>query len=217
MSSPLRSAWTPIALSADVPALTVMPARLGGETVALWRSAAGQVTVSADRCPHRGMRLSHGFVRGEALSCIYHGWSYATSGQCLKIPAHPGLTPPDAIRVETYAVTERDGMIWAANVRPSSQAPDLSDLCPLRSLSVVSTVEALKAAAESTMDERGLLPLGDAGKGVFLLLSAEGNGEILIHVLVPPETKPADRIAASRTVEALRRRAEALCLEGEAA
>ncbi|MGO7418409.1 Rieske 2Fe-2S domain-containing protein, partial [Rhizobium ruizarguesonis] len=49
-----------------------MPARTAAGSIALWSSASGRISASADRCPHRGMSLSHGFVRGETLSCIYH-------------------------------------------------------------------------------------------------------------------------------------------------
>ncbi len=101
----------PVALSADLPPASVLPARLASASLAVWRAQGGAVLAVADRCPHRGMRLSHGFVRGEALSCIYHGWRYGKSGRCLAIPAHPGLEPPEAIRVAIYRTEERDGII----------------------------------------------------------------------------------------------------------
>ncbi|MGO7733734.1 Rieske 2Fe-2S domain-containing protein, partial [Rhizobium johnstonii] len=73
--------WTPVALSRDFPFGTVMPAWTSAGSIALWRSASVRISASADRCPHRGMRLSHGFVRGEALSCIYHGWIYGQASK----------------------------------------------------------------------------------------------------------------------------------------
>lgn len=76
MSPEVTRPWTPIALSADLLPGTVIPARIGLRDLALWRSQSGRLAVWEDRCPHRGMRLSHGFVRGEALSCFCHGWSY---------------------------------------------------------------------------------------------------------------------------------------------
>src|SRR5690242_2290111 len=126
--------WRPVALSQDLPAGTVMPARIAAGSIALWRSQSDHVAASADRCPHRGMRLSHGFVRGEALSCIYHGWSYSQAGSCLRIPAHPGLAPPDTIRVATHEVEEAGSVIWVAVGTPASKPPRLDGLIPLRSL-----------------------------------------------------------------------------------
>lgn len=210
MSSDTTGCWTPIALSNDLPPLAVMPARLGTETVALWRSASGRVTASADRCPHRGMRLSHGFVRGEALSCIYHGWSYAQEGHCLKIPAHPGVTPPETIRVATYAITEQDGIIWGAAMAPTAEPPQLQNLFPLRSITTSAPMAAIEAAAGAKADAKGLLPIGGDENGLCLLLSDQGNGETLIHVLIAAKVSSAERIAASRAAEALRRHAEAL-------
>ena len=46
--------WIPVALSADVPAATVVPAWVPGLELALWRSASGQLAASNNRCPHRG-------------------------------------------------------------------------------------------------------------------------------------------------------------------
>ena len=215
MSCDTTGCWTPVALSSDLPPLAVMPARLGTETVVLWRSASGRVSASADRCPHRGMRLSHGFVRGESLSCIYHGWSYGQEGNCLKIPAHPGLVPPDSIRVATFTVTEQDGVIWAATVKPPADPPRLQGLVPLRSISVAADLEAIQTATGAKIDADGVLSTQDGS--LCLLLSDQGNGETLMHVLVADDTGPASRIGASRTAETLRRQAEALASQGVAA
>ena len=150
------------------------------------------------------MSLSHGFVRGEALSCIYHGWSYAQTGQCLRIPAHPGLAPPEAIRVRTYPVAEADGVIWVAEGEPDAVPPALAGLVPLRSLTAFAGIAAIEAAAGAKARAGGLLQQGDAS----LLMSSVREGETLIHVLVPAGAGPAARIAAARAAEGLRRKAE---------
>ncbi|QCL97871.1 Rieske 2Fe-2S domain-containing protein [Agrobacterium tumefaciens] len=212
MSSSTIGLWTPVALSSDLPPLAVMPARLGTETIALWRSASGRISASADRCPHRGMRLSHGFVRGESLSCIYHGWSYGQEGNCLKIPAHPGLVPPDSIRVATFTVAEQEGFVWAAISKPPADPPRLHGLMPLRSISVAASLEAIQIATGARIDTDGILSTGDGS--LSLLLSDQGNGETLMHVLVADGADAALRIGASRAAEALRRQAEARASEG---
>ncbi|MGO7616694.1 Rieske (2Fe-2S) protein, partial [Rhizobium ruizarguesonis] len=51
-----------------------------------------------------------------------HGWSYGQAGNCLRIPAHPGLTPPETIRVATHDVEETDNVIWVAVGTPASIA-----------------------------------------------------------------------------------------------
>ena len=59
--------WVPIALSRDVPMGTTRAVILDGQELVVWRGEGRTVQVWEDRCPHRGMRLSFGFVRGDAL------------------------------------------------------------------------------------------------------------------------------------------------------
>jgi nitrite reductase/ring-hydroxylating ferredoxin subunit len=80
----------------------------------VWRDSKGELHANQNRCPHRGMRLSFGFVRDDRLNCLYHGWSYDSGGQCRHIPAHPTLTPPRTVCLQTFAVRERYGTIWLA-------------------------------------------------------------------------------------------------------
>lgn len=208
MLSDLRDSWIPVALSQDLPAATVMPALTPAGPVALWRSRSGQVAVSADRCPHRGMRLSHGFVRGEALSCIYHGWSYSQAGTCVRIPAHPGLTPPETIRVATQVVEEAGGIIWVATGEMAAGPPEFGGLAPLRSLTAGAGLAAIEAETGATAGPEGLVWQAGNAPAMRLLLVPHGDGETLIHVLVPEGCTAPERILASRAVESLRRAAE---------
>jgi nitrite reductase/ring-hydroxylating ferredoxin subunit len=208
--------WRPVALSQDLPTGTVMPARISAGSVALWRSQSGRVAASADRCPHRGMRLSHGFVRGEALSCIYHGWGYSQAGNCLRIPAHPGLTPPDTIRVATYEVAEAGGIVWIAEGEPAGRPPVIDGFVPLRSMTARVGIEALEAAAGAKAAQDGILCRPAAAPALRLLPVAQDGGEMLIHALVPDGCSAAERIAAARAAESLRRAAEQIEAEGVA-
>ncbi|MBB3318008.1 MULTISPECIES: Rieske 2Fe-2S domain-containing protein [unclassified Rhizobium] len=210
MPAEMTGFWAPVALSGDLPPATVIPARTTAGSIALWRSQSGRVAASADRCPHRGMRLSHGFVRGEALSCIYHGWSYSQAGNCLRIPAHPGLSPPETIRVATQKVEEADGLLWVAVGDPAHQPPALAGLVPLRSLTVEADIGAIERAAGATLDARGVLETVENSQAVRLLLVELQPHRTLVHVLVDDGATPAERIMASRAAESLRRRAESL-------
>jgi hypothetical protein len=160
------------------------------------------------------MSLSHGFVRGEALSCIYHGWSYGQAGNCLRIPAHPGLAPPDAIRVKTYSTAEADGVIWVAVGEPAAQPPALAGFVPLRSITAFAGIAAIEASAGAKASAEGLLDLPGTDSSARLLLSSREDGETLIHVLIAAGASPAARIVAARAVESLRRKAENLQRKG---
>ncbi len=158
------------------------------------------------------MRLSHGFVRGEALSCIYHGWRYGNDGQCLAIPAHPDLEPPKTIRVETYPVVEQDGVIWIGRRGATGSPPRLEGKSPVRTISIQATIEAIEAAAGVKANAEGLLHM----TALNALIGHCENGETVVHVLVEADADGASRIAASRAAEALRRNAETGLMKGAA-
>lgn len=185
--------WTPVCLSDELPGQVVIPVTVAGEDLAVWRSESGVPGVFADRCPHRGMRLSHGFVRGEMLSCIYHGWRYDSVGRCRKIPAHPELVPPEAIRVPTWAVAEAGGVVWTAPAdEDAGPPPALPDgLTALRSLHVAAPLPALDG-----------LPHG------LVVLTRDDPRGTMLHALLPAGCTPAQRLEASRALEGLRARAE---------
>ncbi len=119
--------WHPVGLSAAIEPGTANGTRLLGSEIVVWRDTDGLVHVWEDRCPHRGMRLSLGFVRGDQIACLYHGWRYDAGGRCRFIPAHPQLAPPETIRVPALHAAERLGMIWArsgdAGEEPSPDRP----------------------------------------------------------------------------------------------
>ena len=100
-----------------------VPARLQGEDLVVWRTAAGALQVWRDRCPHRGVRLSLGRVQGDRLACAYHGWEFdAGSGRCVAIPALADLTRvPGDVHAGVRDACESAGMVW---VRTGTDAPD---------------------------------------------------------------------------------------------
>jgi hypothetical protein len=59
------------------------------------------------------MRLSFGFVRGDRIACLYHGWQFDRGGACVAIPAHPRLDVPPSIAVTRHSCREALGLIWA--------------------------------------------------------------------------------------------------------
>jgi hypothetical protein len=154
------------------------------------------------------MRLSHGFVRGEVLSCIYHGWSYSQAGTCVRIPAHPGLTPPETIRVVTHRVEEADGIIWITAGEPTAGPPRLAGRIPLRSLTAKAGLAAIEAVAGANARPEGLVWQVPNAPAMRLLLVSHRDDETLIHVLLAEALSPSERIAASRAIESLRRAAE---------
>lgn len=118
------SGWYAVSGSTDLPDNAVRAVSLLDRDIAIWRSASGVVQAWQNACPHRGMRLSFGQVRGEELSCRYHGWQFAQTGQCTLMPAQPGIKPPAAVCVPTFACREKHSLIWVNPEGRGSIDPD---------------------------------------------------------------------------------------------
>jgi 5,5'-dehydrodivanillate O-demethylase oxygenase subunit len=108
----LRRFWQPIYLSRELATGQAVPIRIMSEEFTLYRGESGRAYITAHRCPHRGAQLSIGRVRGEELSCRYHGWTFGPTGQCTAQPAEP---QPFAgkVKVKTYPAREAIGFIFA--------------------------------------------------------------------------------------------------------
>lgn len=120
----MSAGWTAIATGAAVGPRGRIRVQVDGGEFVLWRGGDGTARVFGNRCPHRGMRLSFGFVRGSTLICPYHGWHYGGDGRCVSIPAHPDIDPPATIRVDTLEVAEAAGLVFVRTGGPVT----LSDL-----------------------------------------------------------------------------------------
>ena len=139
--------WYPVAASVDLNPGTVLPVVLNGERLAVWRSGSGKVNAWRDRCPHRGMRLSFGAVSGETLICPYHGWTFGDDARCVRIPAHPAVTPSRAARARLLPVAEVDGHVWVCSGEPASFTPDAnSSYVPVRTVHLQLSMEEATAA-----------------------------------------------------------------------
>lgn len=109
---PAESAhWHPVAAMADVQAQP-LAVQLLGQSLVLWRDLAGAVHAWADQCPHRGARLSLGRVCAGRLECPYHGWQFAASGQCVRVPALPDFVPPAGHAAQVFAVQVWCELVW---------------------------------------------------------------------------------------------------------
>lgn len=124
MHAELLPYWYPIARSEDVRDHPICASLLENDLV-LYR-AGQQIVVAADRCPHRGMRLSLGQHREGTLTCPYHGLGFGLEGRCTHIPAHPHLTPSRQFQLSTYPSVERCGLVWTCLGDSPPPFPELS-------------------------------------------------------------------------------------------
>lgn len=99
--------WHPVMKSGALARNAVASIRIGGSSIAIFRSNDGNVSAVADQCAHRRMTLSRGRVDGERLICPYHGWSYGADGA-----GHSPGTPRMQACIDSYACEEALGVVW---------------------------------------------------------------------------------------------------------
>lgn len=108
----MRQFWQPIFRSHDLGAGRTTVVKVMSESFTLYRGETGATHLVAHRCPHRGTQLSVGFIEGDAVRCLYHGWKFGPDGRCVE---RPGELRKDGgnIKIPSYPTGEFSGMIWA--------------------------------------------------------------------------------------------------------
>jgi nitrite reductase/ring-hydroxylating ferredoxin subunit len=152
------SPWHPVARSADVrPGANIVAGFAQGQELALWRSADGAAQAWENRCPHRSVRFTLGRVAQDSLSCAYHGWQYAAgSGQCIGIPAHPGMPPPRNVCAKVFSAVDSAGMLWVNLVSEAPPRPPRDDIVPAgRSFCRTLTARTDAASVRGALARRG--------------------------------------------------------------
>jgi nitrite reductase/ring-hydroxylating ferredoxin subunit len=192
--------WHPVALSTSVEPGSSAGTHVDGKEYVVWRDNSGVAHVWEDRCPHRGMKLSFGFVRGDHIACLYHGWQYDTNGRCRYVPAHPDLEVPATITVQVFATIEANGMIWTcaeAEAERPAAPPDAGEVVPVRSLYVNSgadtLLEAIRANPPSPFIGEGKVSVEPAGDNLLRIKS--GNNTLLLGLQRIAEDRAALHVA----------------------
>jgi phenylpropionate dioxygenase-like ring-hydroxylating dioxygenase large terminal subunit len=129
MGQLMRRYWVPALLSWEVvePDGAPVALQLLGEDLVAFRQTDGRVGLVAARCPHRGASLFWGRNEACGLRCVYHGWKFDLTGQCVDMPSEPAATNfQDKVRIPAYPTYEVGGVIWTYMGPPAQQpAPPL--------------------------------------------------------------------------------------------
>ena len=114
MGELLRRYWHPVAASCELGSGAAHAVGLLGETFVLFRTTDGRLGMIDERCTHRGTSLRCGHVDAAGITCPYHGWKFAPSGECLAMPAEPSA-PRLLAKAGSrgYPVQELGGLIFA--------------------------------------------------------------------------------------------------------
>jgi phenylpropionate dioxygenase-like ring-hydroxylating dioxygenase large terminal subunit len=107
-----------------------------GEKIIIFRDGQGKIVALEDRCCHRNVQLSHGYLQEGLAVCGYHGWEYNGEGHCMRIPSQlPDAKIPPTAKIRSYPLKEFNNWLWifmgdetiADQVQPLD-IPEMSDL-----------------------------------------------------------------------------------------
>src|SRR4051812_48343048 len=132
MGNLMREYWLPAMLSSELPNPDSDPVRvmLLGERLIAFRDSDGKVGLLGDHCPHRGASLFFGRNEECGLRCVYHGWKFDVSGNCVDMPNEPPESNfKHKIQHTAYPCQDRGGIVWAY-MGPRSTPPPLPELEP---------------------------------------------------------------------------------------
>jgi phthalate 4,5-dioxygenase len=127
MGNLYRSYWLPALLASELKDPGGAPVRvtLLSERLLAFRNSDGELGLIDEFCAHRGVSLWFGRNEGGGIRCPYHGWNYATNGQCLEVPSESKESGfAEKIKLTSYPLREQGGILWAY-LGPLDQIPTM--------------------------------------------------------------------------------------------
>ena len=84
-----------------------------GDSIIFYRDTNGNAVALENRCCHRNVPLSLGYLDNDKLVCGYHGWQYNSKGACVHIPSQlsDAKIPPTA-KIKSYPLREFNRWVW---------------------------------------------------------------------------------------------------------
>ena len=126
--------WYPVSWADRLKPGCVVPVTVWQQRVALFRGEDGGLGAIEDSCPHKGVAMHRGEIRGDRLLCAYHGWEFNKAGECVGIPYYPPSQKLPCARARSFPVREECGVIWLfpgdpalAERRSPPHAPEYDD------------------------------------------------------------------------------------------
>ena len=84
-----------------------------GEDLIAFRDTHGQVGLVQNNCLHRGASLFFGRNEEAGIRCVYHGWKFDVTGQCVHMPNQRAESDfRTQVRAIAYATHESGGVVW---------------------------------------------------------------------------------------------------------
>jgi len=110
----ITNQWYLVCLFDELESVNPLPKKIISEHLVVFKTKSGEVNVVEDRCCHRNVKLSMGYVKNDCIKCAYHGWEFNGAGKCVSIPSLPddSLVPSNAC-VKAYKTKVFNNMVWA--------------------------------------------------------------------------------------------------------
>ena len=127
MGELLRRFWIPALMEEEVRENDGAPVRLRllGQDLVAFRDTEGKLGILDAYCPHRRAHLYFGRNEECGLRCVYHGWKFDVTGQCVDMPSEqPGFK--EKARTAAYPTATSGGVVWVY-MGPDQLKPELPD------------------------------------------------------------------------------------------
>lgn len=116
------SGWYQVLTSRELGVGEVRALRYFGQNLVLFRTTDGTARVLDAHCAHLGAHLGRGGrVEGDCIRCPFHGWLYASSGECREVPGLVKVPPRATVR--PWHAQESDGLIFVYYSATPGAAP----------------------------------------------------------------------------------------------
>jgi phthalate 4,5-dioxygenase oxygenase subunit len=126
MGKVMRRYWQPVLLSWELPEPDCPPVRVRilSENLVAFRDTSNRVGLVREECPHRRTSLWLGRNEEDGLRCVFHGWKFDVTGQCVDMPnVLPEHDFKERVTITAYPTEELGGVIWAYMGMKSQQPP----------------------------------------------------------------------------------------------
>lgn len=112
--------WQLLGHESEIPNVNDFMIRaLGEDSVLVARDRNGEIQVSLNICPHRGMRVCRSDIGNSPTHrCVYHGWAFKPNGEFIGSPVgnekmHGTLVDKEALNLRKARVQLYGGLIFA--------------------------------------------------------------------------------------------------------
>lgn len=110
----IANQWYLVCLVDELEKQNPLEKQIIGEHIVIFKGTDGKINVIENRCCHRNVKLSLGYVNNNCIKCAYHGWEFNGEGKCVSIPSlESDKLIPETAKVGAYQVQVVNNMVWA--------------------------------------------------------------------------------------------------------